>query len=934
MLILLLALAADPSIPFDKFTLDNGLEVIVHEDHRLPIVAVNVTYHVGAIDEPRTRTGFAHLYEHLMFQGSKHVGDDEHFKILTNAGASLVNGSTHNDFTNYVENLPSNQLELALWLESDRMGYLLDTLDQKKLDTQRSVVKNERRQRYENQPYGLVQEALQQSLFPPTHPYHGGVIGSMAHLDAASMEDVKNFYRAWYVPSNATLALSGDVTLAQAKALVDKYFASFPKRPTPPHQQPTLAGKPAQSKIVLEERLGQLARVTMAWATPPILKPGDAELDFLADVLAQGKSSRLYKALVLDQKLAQDVDAGEQSLGAGSIFSIEVTGLPGVSCEALDSAINNVLTRLREDPPSEAELTRVRNRFETSYVVSLQSIGGSQGVANFLQLFNHYTKDPGGLANELTRHRAITVSALAKAQLSHLGDDKRVTIWSVPTHTKAKIENTAQVPDDAPKLQKMPPVKDDALLADEPFRAQQPPAGPAPKLSLPSFVSAQLPNKLTVMVAENHQLPLVAAIVTERAGSTLDPQDQPGLAQFVFDMLDEGAGGKDTLALDDAMAALGIEVHAAGTRDGGFVTAVSLTRNLSATLALEADMLLRPSFLAANIERVRAHRLSDWVSATASPQRMGMQQMIAQLFGAKHPYGHPQQGTREAIAAVSREALTGFVDREFGPDRTAVIFVGDITIAEAKIEAQKAFGAWHGAAHKAEKAVPVSAATRTKVFVYERPQAAQTFIAVATPAFAVGHPDEEPLTLASEVFGGQFSSRLNLNLREDKGITYGVNSSLNAFRGAGILLTQTSVRAEETGVGVKETFAEMQRLHDKPITKDELSLVKNAAILGLSGEFENLFAVAQAAANLFLYAQPLDYYAKEPERVSKVTLAQAQAAANKYFAPQKMQVVLVGDAQLIAAQVGPLKLGTLQNIRPFNPQAVPAAGAQPASQPH
>jgi zinc protease len=915
---MILALAADPTIAFDKFTLDNGLEVIVHEDHRLPIVAVNVTYHVGAIDEPRTRTGFAHLYEHLMFQGSKHVADEAHFRLLTNAGASLVNGSTHNDFTNYVENVPANQLALALWLEADRMGYLLDTLDQKKLDNQRLVVKNERRQRYENQPYGLVMEAVQQNLFPPSHPYHGGVIGSMAHLDAASMEDVKNFYRTFYVPSNATLTLAGDVTLAQAKALVEKYFGTFPKRPAPQHAIPAPPGKPQQSKVVLEERLGQLARVTLAWATPPVLQPGDAALDFAADVLAQGKSSRLYRALVLEQKIAQDVDASQQGLGAGSMFTIEATGLPGVTCEQLDAALTKVLAEMRQRPPTAEELARVRNRFETSYVSALQSIGGMHGRANLLQLFNHYTKDPGGITGELARHRAVTEPAIADAQARYLSDDKRLTVWSVPTRGKAKVENTAQIKDDAPKLEKMPEVKGEGPLPEEAFRQVAPPAGPTPQLTLPAYQSVQLANKLTVMVAESHQLPLVAAVVSIRAGATLDPSDKPGLAQFTFDVLDEGAAGKDTMALDDAMAGLGSEIRAGGTRDGGFVSALVLKRNLDRALAIAADVVLRPTFAAADVERIRGQRISDWVGSTASPSRMGLEQLIAQLYGRTHPYGHPQQGTHASLTAITREDLVAFHAREFGPDRAAVIFVGDITLAEAKAVAEKTFGAWKSPLHKAEKLLPVIAARRKQILLYERPQAPQTFIAAAAPTFPVGHPDEEALDLVSDVFGGQFASRLNLNLREDKGITYGASSSLNVFRGTGLVLTQTSVRAEETGVGVSEIFAEMQRLHDKPVTEDELAQVKSAAILSLSGEFENLFAVAQAAGNLFLYRQPLDYYAKAPARVTGVTLAQARAAADKYFAPNKMQVVLVGDPALITKQVAGLKLGELQDIKPLN----------------
>ncbi len=897
-----LFLAADPSIPFNRFVLDNGLEVIVNEDHHLPIVAVNMTYHVGSVDEPRTRTGFAHLFEHLMFQGSRHIASNDHMRLLTDAGASFVNGSTHFDYTDYVEDVPSNQLELAFWLESDRMGYLLDTLDQKKLDNQRDVVKNERRQRYENAPYGQVFEVTLRNLFPNTHPYHSSPIGSMAHLDAATIDDVKNFFRTYYVPANATLVLSGDVTLAQAKMLADKYFAPIAKRPAPKRVAIVAPLKPGQQKIVVDEHLGKLARVNYAWIAPPFFAPDDAALDFVGTTLSEGKSSRLYKALVREKKIAQSVEASEQSLGASSMFVISATAQPGVDCKTLDAAMSEVMADLLAHPPTDAELQRTKNRFETQFVGNLQSL---HGRASLLQSFNHYRHDPGAADFEFARHRKLTATDLASAAAKYLSPEKRLTVWAVPT-SEGK---PAVLADDAPPPQKntsaMAALKP---LADAPFRQKAPAPGAAPKLQLPAFQRATLANGLNVLVAEDHRLPLVAAAVGLLGGATLDPSDKAGLAQLTFDLLDEGAAGKDALQLDDALANIGTELHAVSGRDGGFVAMVVLKNNVPTAMSLLGDVVLHPTFAAADVDRLRDEHISHWVASTANAPRMGLEQILTTVYGKGTPYGHPQQGTDVSLRAISRDDIVGFHKREFGPDRAAIVLVGDVTLAEAKDAAQKVFGDWKKSTHTeiAKVAAPKALAATAKktLAIYPRPHAPQTFIALGALAMPAGAPDEEALDLASAAFGGEFNSRLNMNLREEKGITYGASSHLDAARQAGIVTITTSVRAEDTAVGVKEIFAELQKLKSKPLSADELGFVKNAAILSLPGRFDGLGQVAESAAHLFLFNLPLDFYQSEQARTEAVTLAEAQKSAEKYFAADGLHVVLVGDPDLLKAQLG------------------------------
>jgi predicted Zn-dependent peptidase len=445
--LLLLARAAaaqgELQIPFEKYTLENGLEVILHEDHRLPLVAVNLWYHVGAYHEMQGRTGFAHLFEHMLFQGSKNVGDDMHFKILEDLGASEINGTTDFDRTNYFATIPRHHLETGLWLESDRMGFLLDALTQAKLDNQREVVKNERRQSVETAPYGLAEEKLWQALFPAPHPYFGVVIGSMEDLGKASLDDVKNFFRDWYAPSNATLVLAGDYDPAQAKALVTKYFGSLPTRarPTDPKVAPVALDK--ELVVQHEETIATLPKLFVAWHSPAVYKPGDDVADVLSQVLTEGKASRLQKRLVHEKQIAQSVAAYQQSLGAQSIFAVEAVARPGVTTADLLNEVDAVLDEVRAGKVTPEEVKRAANRLETKLTLGLQRLGGFGGKADQLQRYNHFLNDPGWLSNDLARYQKVNVEAITAFAKETLAPQKRVVVHAVPKPAESAAATAA-----------------------------------------------------------------------------------------------------------------------------------------------------------------------------------------------------------------------------------------------------------------------------------------------------------------------------------------------------------------------------------------------------------------------------------------------------------------------------------------------------------
>jgi zinc protease len=419
-------------IPFEKYTLPNGLEVILAHDARLPVVAVNVWYHVGAFHEQPGRTGFAHLFEHMMFQGSRNVGDDQHLAMLENLGATGLNGTTSFDRTNYFQTVPSHQLETALWLESDRMGFLLDKVTQESLETQRQVVMNERRQSIETAPYGLAEEKAWQALFPLPHPYHGAVIGSMADLQAASLEDVENFFRRWYAPSNATLTIVGDFDPTTIRGLVEKYFGSLPSGPKPGAPEVAPVGVERETVIRHDEQVASLPKLFVMWHSPRIFADGDATADILASILSSGKSSRLYRRLVHEKQLAQSVAAYQQSLGAQSVFAIEAIARPGVTTDKLLAEIDAVLDEVRKKGVTPEEVLRSRNKIETNLVSGLQSVGGFGGKANLLQTYNHYLGDPGFVDDDLARYDAVKPDMVQAFAKDVLAKDRRVVLHAVP----------------------------------------------------------------------------------------------------------------------------------------------------------------------------------------------------------------------------------------------------------------------------------------------------------------------------------------------------------------------------------------------------------------------------------------------------------------------------------------------------------------------
>ena len=880
-----------PKIDIEKYTLPNGLEVILSEDRRLPIVGVDVWYHVGPAHEAPGRTGFAHLFEHMMFQGSKHVPGDAHFRMLEGAGGTGLNGTTNFDRTNYFETVPANQLDLALWLESDRMGYLLDTVDQAKLSNQQDVVRNERRQSTENSPYGIVQEALFKSLYPAGHPYHGVVIGSHADIQAAKLEDVRDFFKQYYAPNNATLAIAGDIDKAATKKLVEKYFSTLKRGPAVPPVNVATPPITAERRIVVQDRV-ELPRVYMAWHTPAIFKDGDADADITAGVLGTGRSSRLYKKLVYEKQIAQSVNAYQYSLMLGSAFGIEVTARPGHTLQEMEAVIDEELALLRKDGPSAAEVDRVRNVIETGALSGLQRRGGFGGVADQLNLYNHYVGTPDYLAQDVMRRRRVTPDSVRRFVQTYLRPDARVIVHGVP----GKQELAPEVP--KPAAQQAAAGSAEPANADEPWRATTPKPAAARAAVLPTPQSFQLGNGLTVLLAPQTGLPLVSATLVVRNGSDANPIDKPGLASFSAAMLNQGTTTRNATQLAEEVAQIGASLTTGSTMDASTITTSSLARNFPAALNILADVALRSTFPAEEVERIRASRLADVVQQRSNPNVIANNVMSAALYGLEHPYGFAQLGTAESIKKVTRDDLQGFWRQQFVPGNAALIVSGAITLPELRKLAETALGAWPRGAAAATK-LGDSALGQPRLVLVDRAGSPQTQLRVAAIGVARSSPDYIRLRVMNAILGGLFSSRINLNLREAKGYTYGASSQFAFWRGPGPFSVATGVRTDVTAPAVREIVNEMKRMVATDVTADELSLAKDAITYALPGQFEtNEFTVGALSA-IFVYSLPLDYYSTLPGQINAVTAKDVQTVAAKYLVPEKMVVVAVGDSARI-----------------------------------
>jgi len=894
-----------PTIKYEKYTLANGLVVILSEDHRLPLVSTNIWYHVGPANELPGRTGFAHLFEHMMFEGSKHVPGNAHIRYLEAAGASDLNGTTDFDRTNYFETLPSNQLELALWLESDRMGYLPDKLDQASLTNQQDVVRNERRQSIENSPYGIVEEGVFHMLFPKSHPYHADVMGSHADIQAAKLEDVRNFFKLYYAPNNASLAIVGDFDPAQAKEWVEKYFGPLKRGAPVPNITALTPPITAERRAVIHDQV-ELPRVYMAWLTSPIFKPGDAAADLTAEILGGGKSSRLYKKLVYEKQIALDVSASQQSLILGSVFEIVVTARPGHTADEMEKAVDAELAAFRKSGPTAVELERARNGTETDMIEGLERLGGFGGVADRLNEYNHYLGNPGYFPDDVRRYQAATTDSIRAFAEAQLKPTARVVVYGIPG--KPDLGPDVPTPQNQQKGQS---TGGESVNADAAWRENPPKPGPERELNLPAPDVFKLSNGLTVFYHYRPGLPVVAAHLVFNSGSAANPVDKPGLASFTANMLQQGTATRNAIQIADEAALLGTELSSSASMDSSGVGAGSLTNNFPGVLDLISDVVLHPTFPPDEVERRRASRLAAFTDERSDPETIVSRTGVSALFGPHNPFGYDNSGTEDSVKAMKREDMMNFWKINYVPNNAALVVSGNIPVNDLKALAESKFGAWKGSDLQVPQ-IGAPETTKAKIIIVDRPGAQQTMVRLLQLGVDRATPDYPALEVMNSELGGLFSSRINLNLREEHGYTYGASSSFVYRRSVGYFVAGGGIRTDATAPAVTEILKEIRRMIDTPMKPEELSLAKDSQSRSLPGIFEASSGEAGALAEIFVYNLTRDYFSKLPEQLNAVTAEDAEAVAKKYLHPEQLILVCVGDRAKIEPELVKLDLGAIE----------------------
>ncbi|MET0292836.1 MAG: pitrilysin family protein [Steroidobacteraceae bacterium] len=876
----------DVDIPYQRFVLANGLTLIVHEDHKAPIVAVNTYYHVGSKDEKPGRTGFAHLFEHLMFNGSENY-NDEYFRALQTAGATKINGTTWMDRTNYFQNVQPGALDLALWMESDRMGHLLGVIDQAKLDEQRGVVQNEKRQGL-NRPYGKVGENIALNTYPAGHPYSWTTIGSMEDLNAASLDDVKEWFRTWYGAGNVVLTIAGDVSAQDVKAKVEKYYGDIPGGPVLQRPEAWIAKMTGEKRGSMQDNVPQV-RIVKTWNIPGYRTHDSAVLDIASSVLGGGKNSRLFKRLVYTDQIATSVSASISNFELGGQFEIEANVKPGGDPAAVEKALDEELARFLRDGPTAAELELVKVTAYAGFVRAAERVDGFGGKSTILAEGEVYAGRADFYKQQMAWYRATTPAEVQKVSKAWLSDGVYVLTIS--------------------------PTPEYKVAANGVDRSKPPVPGAAPSLKLPPMQRTTLSNGLKVVLVERHETPVVNLRLMFEGGSGADLSARPGTMSMMMNMLDEGTKTRSALQISEQSERIGAQIGAGAGLDSADVSMNALAARLPESLDLYADVLLNPSFPASELPRLKQQLSASIRQAKSDPSGIAGRLAPRLVYGDDHPYSVASRVTEEDIAAMDSAGLAAFYKQWLRPDIATLLIVGDTTLAQVKPLLEQRLGGWKAPASASPKlaSAAVQKPTKPRVFLVNRTGAEQSIILGLQPGPVRSDPDFIALRAANTVLGGGFLSRINMNLREDKHWSYGAQSFVRENKGPGLFGVQAGVQTDKTAESIVEIRKELTDIVGtrKPTDKEILE-AKNALTLTLPGNNETVSEVLGSYANVLLFGLPDSYWNDFVGKVTAMQPADFATAATKLIDQTATTWLVVGDLSKIEEKIRALNLGEVK----------------------
>lgn len=881
-----LTAAEEIDISYSKSTLDNGLTLIVHEDSKAPVVAVNVWYHVGSKDEKIGRTGFAHLFEHLMFNGSENYNDDW-FKPFDRVGATGMNGTTNQDRTNYYQVVPKNALEMTLWMESDRMGHLLGAVDQAKLDEQRGVVKNEKRQR-ENEPYGRVFGTILENVYPQGHPYSWSVIGSMEDLNAATLDDVHEWFKTKYGAANATLVVAGDVKTQEVQELVEKYFGHIPAGPPLTRQESWIAKRTGKHEQVMYDRVPQ-ARLYKIWNIPQWGSEDADLLELASGVLSSDKKSRLYNRLVYNEKVATDIAAFSFNSEISGLFGVIATAKEEKDLEYISMAIDEEIAKFMKEGPKKDELARVKTSLRAGFIRGLERIGGKADLLAQNEVFGGEPNFYQTSFNRLQDASAEQVRASTEQWLSDGEYILKVLPFSQYTTSESTVDRSKGIPD----------------------------VGAAPEVQFDRLQRATLSNGLKVLLAERSAVPVIRMQLQVNAGYAADHGVKPGTANLTMAMLDEGTRDMDALEISTRLAEMGTSLSSGASLDSSTVALNTLKENLNDSLSIFSDVILNPSFPENELDRLRQQQLASIAQEKSTPIGSALRVLPKILYGDEHAYSAPfsGSGTEESVGAMTVEDLKAYHNTWFKSENATVIVTGDIGMDELKPLLERSLGKLQSGQAPVKNISDIDPISASKIYFIDRPGSAQSVILGTKMLPKFGFEGEQALQLMNEVLGASFNSRINMNLREDKGWSYGARSIIRGTQAQRPFIAYAPVQTDKTAESLQEIYGEINAiLKDKPASENELARSLDKRILTLPGRWETAGAVQGDISTLVRYGLDESYWDNYVEELRQIDLEQVNQAAVQHMTPDNMIWVIVGDAEKVEQAVIDTQIGELIRV--------------------
>jgi len=859
----------DINIEYTKYVLPNGLTLLVQEDHKAPIAAVNVWYHVGSKNEKIGKSGFAHLFEHLMFNGSENF-DDDYFQAIERIGGTDVNGTTNSDRTNYFQNVPTSALDQVLFLESDRMGHLLGAVDQALLDEQRGVVQNEKRQG-ENSPYGKERNLMTTAMYPAGHPYSWTVIGKMEDLNAATLEDVHEWFKAYYGAANAVIAIAGDVEPEEIYKKVLNYFGDIPAGPTISKQEINIPVHNGDTYTVYEDRVPE-SRILFSWNTPPFGHQEDIQFDLISAILSSGKNSRLYKKLVYEDQIASSVAAYQASSEIASTFVVMANVKPGKDVEEVKAILLKEVNDLIENGPSEAELKRVKASYFANFIKGLERIGGFGGTSDILASNQTYFGDASYYKTVLRYAQDATVQDLQATMKKWLTKGKHTLICN--------------------------PFPEYNVTASTVDRSKIPPLGVQKTSSFPDVERSKLSNGLNIVLAKREGVSTVVMDLMFDAGYKTDFLSSPGTASLAMNLMDEGTETLSSLEINEKLALLGANISTFSDQDNSNVYLNTLKPSLNESLALFADIILNPAFPQKEFDRLKTEQINRIKQEKSNPISMALRSMNKYLYGEDNPYSNPYTGTgyEDTVSKLERNDVVDFYDTWIRPNNATLVVTGDLDMKELKSILEKSLGKWK------KKDVPNIAFkkpvvdSKNTLYLIDRPESQQSLILAGNLTGKYGDVSEVAVEQNINILGGEFTSRLNMNLREDKHWSYGAGGFVLGTKEQRPFIVYAPVQTDKTSESVTEIRKELvDFVGSRPATQEELDKVKTNQVMKLPGQWETNAAVNNSLSEIVKYNLPDDYFQKYGDNVKNLTLKDVQSISKDIIKPNEVNWFMVGD---------------------------------------